>query len=86
MHILTWFMVVIMPGGWVLFGLYKLYAMFIQKRAYDTQDFNDMLSNLVMYRKGSRHKPYVGSYIKLTPDISRVTVLEDGSLTREFYE
>lgn len=84
MHILTWFMIAIMPGGWILFGVYKLYTMFIQKRSYDTQDFNDMLSNLVMYRKGHRHKPYVGSFICLTPDVARVIVLKDGSLTREF--
>jgi hypothetical protein len=84
MHLANWFIIVLMPGGWLLVAMYKVYTMFIQKRTHDTSEINYLLSNVVMYRKGLRHKPYVGSFIKLTDDISYVKVCEDGSLTREF--
>ena len=84
MHILTWFMIAIMPGGWIIVGIYKLYKMFIQKRSYDLNEIDYQLSNYIMYKYGKRNRPYVGSYIKLTDDISRVIVDREGNLGREF--
>lgn len=63
MHLFNWFIIVVMPGGWILAGMYKLYTMFIQKRSYDVNEINYQLSNYVMYKYGRNHKPYVGSFI-----------------------
>lgn len=84
MHIFNWFIIIVMPGGWLIFGVYKLYTMFIRKSSYDTREINYLLSNAVMYKKGRKHRPYVGSFISLTDDIASVKVDENG-LSREFY-
>lgn len=85
MSLVNWFMIVVLPGGWLLVAAYNLYAKFIRKSSYDTEEINYLLSDVVMYRKGRKHRPYVGSCIRLTTDIARVKLCEDGSLTREFY-
>jgi hypothetical protein len=84
MSLVNWFIIVVMPGGWILVGLYKLYTMFIQRRSHDVSEINAQLSTYVMYKHGKRNRPYVGSFITLTDDTSRVIVLKDGSLDREF--
>lgn len=84
MSLANWFIVVVMPGGWVMVGLIKLYKTFIEKRSHDVNEINYQLSNYIMYKHGKKHRPYVGSYIKLTDDISRVIVDSEGNLGREF--
>ncbi|MGL4790431.1 MAG: hypothetical protein ACRCW1_03395 [Anaerotignaceae bacterium] len=85
MNFIVYVLMFIMPGGWIVFGLYKLYTMFIQKRSHDTIEMSYHLSNYVLHRKGYRHKPYTGSYINLTGDISYVSVDSNGNLQRKFY-
>ena len=84
MSLANWFIVVVMPGGWAIIGAYKLYTMFIRKSSYDTKEINYLLSDVVMYKKGRKHRPYVGSFINLTDDVASVKVDENG-LSREFY-
>lgn len=84
MSLANWFIIVVMPGGWILVGLYKVYTMFIQKRSHDTTEINYQLMRYIEYKHGKRHRPYVGTQIKLTDDISRVMVDSEGNLSREF--
>lgn len=84
MSLANWFMLVIMPGGWLIVGLIQVYKRFIQKRSHDTSEINYQISDYIMYKHGKRNKPYVGSFIKLTSDVSRVMVDSEGNLTREF--
>lgn len=84
MNYISMFVMVVMPGGWIMVGLYKLYTMFIQKRSYDTTEINYQLMRYIEYKHGKRHRPYVGTPINLTDDISRVMVDSEGNLSREF--
>lgn len=71
-------------GGWLIGGAYKLYTMFIQKRSHDTSEINYQLMRYIEHKHGKRNRPYVGGYIKLTDDVSRVIVDSEGNLSREF--
>jgi len=84
MSLANWFMIVVLPGGWLIVGLIQIYKRFIQKRSHDTFEINYQISDYIMYKHGKRNKPYVGSFIRLTDDVGRVTVDSKGELSREF--
>lgn len=84
MNFVSLIIIAFLPGGWIIFGVYKLYTLFIQKRSYDTKEIEYALSDIIMLHKGKRHKPYVGSFISLTDDISYVINDDSGNNQRRF--
>jgi hypothetical protein len=84
MSLVNWFMVVVLPGGWLIVGLIECYKRFIRRSSHDTSEINFLISNYVMYKNGKRNSPYVGSFIKLTDDVARVSVDSEGNLSRDF--